>query len=129
MEVQGKFDVNLNPMDVHMPASAFFKPGRMTIDKTFHGALSATSKGEMLSVMTAVPGSAGYVAMEIVSGSLNGKNGTFALQHSGVMDNGQDSLIVKVVPDSGTDELTGLVGDMQIIRNGTEHSYVFTYSL
>ncbi len=128
-EVQGKFDVNLNPLDVHMPASESLKPGRMTIDKIFHGPLSATSKGEMLSVMTAVPGSAGYVAMEIVSGTLDGKTGTFALQHFGVMDNGKDSLILKVVPDSGTDELAGLSGDMKIIREGGEHSYVFNYAL
>ena len=101
----------------------------MTIDKIFHGPLSATSKGEMLSVMTAVPGSAGYVAMEIVSGTLDGKTGTFALQHFGVMDNGKDSLILKVVPDSGTDELAGLSGDMKIIREGGEHSYVFNYAL
>lgn len=127
--VEGKFDVDLNPVEVHMPASDSLKPGRMTIDKTFHGPLSASSKGEMLSVMTDVPGSAGYVAMEIVTGTLDGKTGTFALQHFGVMDNGKDSLVLKVVPDSGTDELTGLSGDMQIIREGGEHSYVFTYTL
>ena len=83
----------------------------------------------MLSLMTAVPGSAGYVAIEIVSGTLNGKSGSFALQHFGVMDKGKDSLILKVVPDSGTEALSGLSGDMKIIQEGGEHSYIFDYSL
>ena len=100
MEVQGKFDVSLQPAEGFMTAKDGMNPGRMTIEKTFHGGLNATSKGEMLSLMTAVPGSAGYVAIEIVSGTLNGKSGSFALQHFGVMDKGKDSLILKVVPDS-----------------------------
>ncbi len=129
MEVQGKFDVSLQPVDGFMTAKDGMNPGRMTIEKTFHGALSATSKGEMLSLMPAVPSSAGYVAIEIVSGTLNGKSGSFALQHFGVMDKGKDSLILKVVPDSGTEALTGLSGDMKIIREGGEHSYIFDYSL
>lgn len=129
MEVQGKFDVDLNPGEMSVAPTESLKPGRMLIDKTFHGTLSATSKGEMLSVMTAVPGSAGYVAIEIVTGSLDGKCGTFALQHFGLMSNGKDSLILKVIPDSGTDELVGLSGDMEIIREGGEHRYVFNYTV
>ena len=101
----------------------------MTIDKQFHGDLEATSRGEMLAVMTTVQGSAGYVAMEVVSGTLAGRRGTFALQHSGSMDRGTPSLSVQVVPDSGTDELAGLAGAMRIIIADGKHSYEMDYRL
>jgi hypothetical protein len=103
------------------------KLNRMSIDKTFQGDLDATSKGEMLSARTPVKGSAGYVAIEQVSGILSGKNGSFMLQHFGIMDKGQDRLILEVVPDSGTGELEGLSGQMKIIIEEGQHFYEFEY--
>ena len=101
----------------------------MLIDKQFHGDLEGTSKGQMLSAMTAVKGSAGYVAIEKVSGKLHGRTGTFVLQHSGIMNRGVPQQSVTVVPDSGTGELTGLAGKMNIIIADGKHSYEFYYTL
>jgi hypothetical protein len=103
--------------------------GRMSIDKQFYGALEAASKGQMLAAMMAVKGSAGYVAMERVSGTLNGRSGTFVLQHTGTMARGEQKLSVTVVPDSGTDQLVGLTGKMAIIIADGKHSYDFEYAL
>jgi hypothetical protein len=103
--------------------------GRMSIDKQFHGDLEGTSKGQMLAAMTEVKGSAGYVAMERVSGTLHGHTGTFALQHSGTMNRGVPQLSVTVVPDSGTGQLAGLMGKMEIIITEGKHSYEFDYTL
>jgi hypothetical protein len=102
--------------------------GRLSIDKQFHGDLEATSKGQMLAVGTDVKGSAGYVAMERVAGTLHGRGGTFALQHSGTMTRGTPQLSVTVVPDSGTGELIGLVGTMEIKIVDGEHFYDFEFS-
>ena len=96
---------------------------RMLIDKQFHGDLEAHSKGQMLAGGTAVKGSAGYVAMEMVTGTLNGRKGTFILQHSATMDRGKPQLSVTVVPDSGTGELVGLAGTMMINIAGGKHTY------
>ena len=101
----------------------------MSIDKQFQGDLKGTSKVEMLAVGTAVEGSAGYVAMEQVNGTLNGRTGTFALQHSGTMTRGTPQLSVTVVPDSGTGELKGLSGRMSILIAGGKHSYEFEYTI
>jgi hypothetical protein len=102
----------------------------MTIDKRFHGDLEAVSRGQMLATTTAVQGSAGYVAMEQVSGTLHGRTGTFVLQHTGTMTRGVPQLSVTVVPDSGTGELVGLSGRMEIkIAEGGKHSYELEYSL
>src|SRR5580658_2270068 len=101
----------------------------MSIDKQFHGDLDATSKGEMLAAGTPAKGSGGYVAMERVSGSLKGRSGTFVLQHNGTMSNGVYQLNVVVVPDSGTGQLAGLTGTMNIILKDGKHSYDFTYTL
>jgi len=103
--------------------------GRMLLDKQFHGDLEATSKGQMLAAGTAVKGSAGYVAMEQVSGTLHGRTGTFVLQHSGTMNRGEPQLSVTVVPDSGTGRLVGLTGRMDIIIEGGKHSYELEYAL
>lgn len=103
--------------------------GRLSIDKVFQGDLQATSKGEMLAHRTAVQGSAGYVAMERVDGTLNGRAGTFVLQHSGTMNRGVQQLALTVVPDSATGELEGLSGSMKIIIEGGQHSYEFEYEL
>ncbi len=120
----GDFEVKLAPQS---PADAPI--GRMSIDKQFHGDLEATSKGEMLAFMTSVKGSAGYVAMEQVTGALNGRSGTFVLQHTGTMARGDQQLSVTVVPDSGTDELKGLTGKMTIIIANGKHSYDFDYEI
>ena len=103
--------------------------GRMALDKRFHGDLDAASRGEMLATRTGVDGSAGYVALERVTGSLHGRTGSFSLQHSGTMDRGTPQLSVTVVPDSGTGELAGLAGTMAILVEGGEHSYGFEYTL
>jgi hypothetical protein len=121
----GTFDVKTTPeADDHAAALGF---GRLRLDKTFHGDLTGTSRGQMLAAGTAVQGSAGYVALERVEGALAGRRGTFILQHHGAMTRGAPSLTVTVVPDSGTDELTGLSGNMTIIIEGKKHSYEFEY--
>lgn len=120
----GEFDVQLTPI-----GAADAAVGSMTFSKTFHGDLAATSTGQMLAVRTPVNGSAGYVAMERVSGTLAGRKGTFALQHSGTMDKGAQTLSVTVVPDSATDDLAGLAGSMAIKIEGGKHLYTFRYSL
>ena len=101
----------------------------MSLDKQFRGDLDATSKGEMLAANTEVKGSAGYVAMERVTGKLHGRSGTFVLQHSGTMNRGSPQLSVTVVPDSGTDQLEGLEGKMAIKIEGGKHFYDFEYAL
>jgi len=129
MNVSGKFNVNLNPLSTYAKGENGVKFGRMSIDKTFHGELDATSKGEMLSAITTIEGSAGYVAIEQVIGSLSGKNGSFVLQHFGTMDKGQDRLILEVVPGSGTKALSGLTGKMKINIEAGQHYYEFVYDL
>lgn len=128
MQASGTFDVKLNPLPAYN-ATEGAGLGRMSIDKQFHGDLAATSQGEMLSAMTEVKGSAGYVAIERVSGTLNGRRGTFVLQHNATMTRGEPYLNVFVVPDSGSGELTGLSGTMNIIIADGKHSYEFTYEL
>src|SRR3712207_6834331 len=125
---RGTFEVQLNPQSL-ADQGADGALGRMSIDKQFHGDLQATSKGEMLSAGTSVAGSAGYVAIERVSGSLHGRHGSFVLQHSGTMNRGAPELSVTVVPDSGTGQLAGLAGRMAIIIDGGTHSYEFDYTL
>ena len=127
MKVSGKFEVKLQPLESYAKGENGITLGRMSIDKTFEGPLSASSKGEMLSVMTATKGSAGYAAIEQVSGTLSGKKGSFVFQHNAIMAKGKSSLHIEVVPDSGTEELTGISGEMSIrIENG-QHYYDFEY--
>ncbi len=123
----GTFEVKLNPASHDKSEDTTL--GRMTIDKQFHGDLEGTSKGEMLSAGTSVKGSAGYVAIERVSGTLNGRRGTFVLQHSGTMTRGAPQLTITVVPDSGTGQLVGLAGKMGITIADGKHSYDFEYTL
>ena len=125
---KGTFDVTLTPQPPDDYADGT-TTGRLTIDKQFQGDLAGTSKGQMLSAMGFVRGSAGYVAIERVTGTLAGKRGTFLLQHNGVMTRGDGKLTVTVVPDSGRDELAGLAGSMTIIVEGKAHSYEFAYTL
>lgn len=125
---RGTFDVKLNPLTAYAQAEDT-SLGRMSIDKQFHGDLEATSKGEMLTAGTAVKGSAGYVAIERVTGTLNGRRGSFTLQHNATMARGEFQLNIIVVPDSGTGELVGLTGKMLIIIANGKHSYEFEYTL
>ena len=128
MHANGPFDVKLSPQSP-APGIEAANLGRQTINKQFHGDLEATSLGEMIAAMSSVQGSAGYVAMERVTGVLHGKRGSFVLQHTGIMDRGTPSLVITVVPDSGTDALTGLTGSMKIQIEQGKHSYTFDYDL
>jgi len=126
---KGPFEVKVAPIEAYNtdPAS---KLGRMSLDKTYHGDIEATSKGEMLSAMGEIQGSAAGVAVERVSGSLAGKSGSFALYHVGVMEAGVPKFwSVNVAPDSGTGALAGITGKMKIIIEGKSHSYEFEYEL
>ncbi|KAA1157666.1 MULTISPECIES: DUF3224 domain-containing protein [Pseudoalteromonas] len=126
--INGEFTVTLAPIEGYAKGQQGINLGRMSIDKTFKGSLNATSQGEMLSAMTPTQGSAGYVAIEQVLGELDGKKGSFVLQHFGTMDKGQDSLILNVIPDSGTGELEGLSGSMKIRIEQGIHYYDFEYT-
>jgi len=126
--ITGTFDVKMTPQPAD-PAVGDPTVGRLALDKQYHGVLSATGKGQMLSVMGTVDSSAGYVAMERVSGNLDGRTGTFALQHMGIMTRGIGELTIWVVPDSGTAELIGIAGTMKIINTDGQHTYEFEYSL
>jgi hypothetical protein len=124
----GEFVVQLAPLPVEgQPEGS--KIGRMSIAKTITGDLIATTKGQMLSAMTDTTGSAGYVAIERVEGTLHGKTGTFVLQHTGTMNRGDRSLSVTVVPDSGTGALEGLTGTFDILIADGKHRYAFRYTL
>ncbi len=129
MKVSGTFEVSLKPLDTYAQGADGVDLGRMSIDKTFRGELEATSQGEMLSAITGVDGSAGYVAIEQVTGSLSGRRGSFVLQHFGIMDKGADRRILEVVPGSASGELAGLRGRMAIDAADGEHSYEFDYQL
>lgn len=123
----GQFTVKLELQAPSMQADKAIV-GRRSLEKQFQGELEATSCGEMLAVMTAVEGSMAYVALEKVTGSLAGKQGSFVLQHASQMVRGKPFQSIRVVPDSGTDDLLGLEGEMQIdIRDG-EHFYNFEYN-
>jgi hypothetical protein len=124
----GTFEVKLSPQAA-IEGVGDPTLGRMAIDKQFHGDLEAVSRGEMLAAMTEREGSAGYVALERVAGTLGGLEGTFALQHSGTMTRGLPQLSVTVVPDSGTGQLAGLSGHMTINIVDGQHSYDFRYTL
>jgi hypothetical protein len=129
---KGTFTVKLQPMSFEgadISSATESKLARMSIDKEIVGDLVATTKGQMLSAMTGTKGSAGYVAIERVTGTLAGKRGSFVLQHTGTMNRGTPSLTVSVVPDSATDELIGLEGDFKIIIADGKHSYEFSYRL
>ena len=122
----GPFTVKLEPQE--MPAEQPLL-GRLRINKEFQGDLSGIGIGQMLSARTAISNSAGYVAIEQVSGALHGREGSFVLQHSSSMVRGQPQQSVTVVADSGTGALEGLTGSMVINNVAGAHSYVFDYSL
>ena len=123
---RGTFQVQLSPQDDAAGAPV----GRMSIDKQFEGELTGTSKGQMLMAASeSVQGSAGYVAIEKVTGTLDGRSGTFYLQHNATMNRGVGDLNIIVIPDTGTEQLTGLSGKMNIIIDAGKHSYEFDYEL
>lgn len=122
----GTFDVKMTPQPTDDSIAGPF--GLLFLDKKFKGDLSAVSKGQMLGAKTAIEGSGAYVALEQVTGTLGGKKGSLILRHCGAMQKGSFNMDVTVVPDSGTDELTGIAGTMKIMIEGGKHSYEFTYS-
>ena len=124
---EGTFEVKVTPQSKDDGAAGPF--GRLLLEKQFHGDLEAVSQGQMLAANTAVEGSGAYVALELVSGTLRGKRGTFVLQHNGTMRRGRYEMLVTVVPDSGTGELSGVAGTMTILIDGSKHSYQFEYTL
>src|SRR5688572_11724402 len=127
-QAKGTFDVKVIPQGTPDTADGIAL-GRMSLDKQFHGDLEATSKGEMLTSSLESNGSAAYVAIERVIGTLNGRTGSFALMHQGTMNRESQKLTVVVVPDSGTGELAGLSGTMTITIVDKKHLYELSYSL
>ncbi len=123
----GSFEVSVQPLaNAEVLADPLF--GRFLLTKKFSGDLDASARGHMLSAGTCIKGSAGYVAIDQVTGSLDGRKGSFVLQHSGSMKRGVPSLSVMVVPDSGTDELAGITGTLSINIVDGKHFYDFLYS-
>jgi hypothetical protein len=127
IHASGSFEVKLTSQAPDESTGAAI--ARLLIDKQFHGDIEAASKGQMLAAGTATEGSAGYVAIEQVSGTLHGRSGSFVLQHNGTMARGASQLQITVVPDSGTGELAGLSGTMTINIVDGKHFYEFDYSL
>lgn len=124
----GSFEISLQPLpNTEVTADSQF--GRLLLNKKFSGDLIATARGQMLSALTSVKGSAGYVAIDHVTGELDGRRGSFVLQHSGSMNRGSQSLSIMVVPDTGTDELVGLSGTLSINIIDGRHFYDFIYSI
>lgn len=123
---KGPFQVKRAPIPVAFDATGL---ARHSLDKSYNGDLEGTSLGEMVSAGGSVPGSAGYVAMERVTGTLHGRAGTFVLQHSATMNRGTPTLVLTVVPDTGTDGLEGLSGSMRIIIDNGTHQYEFDYEV
>jgi hypothetical protein len=126
--VTGEFEVKMQP-EAMSAVAADTGIGRMSLDKQYHGALQASGKGEMLAYMDRALGSGAYVAMELVRGTLDGRDGGFLLHHTGVMTRAAPGLAVKVVPDSGSGELAGLAGTLNIRIEGGKHYYDFDYTL
>jgi hypothetical protein len=125
---KGTFEVEMKPQsDADLQDGVSL--GRMSLDKTFGGDLVATGKGEMLTALTPIKGSAGYVAIERITGTLNGRNGSFVFQHAGSMDGGAQQLSITVVPGSGTGELLGISGTFRLEIAGGKHFYEFEYAL
>lgn len=122
--ITGPFEVNLTPI-----TDDKLEAGRMLIEKTYSGELAGTGLGQMLSSRSSTESSGAYVAIEQFTGSINGREGSFVLQHTGSMNRGADSLTVVVIPDSGTGELAGLSGSMEINIAEGKHFYVFNYTI
>jgi len=126
MRAAGAFEVQLAPIPQHDESLGI---GRLSIDKQYQGDLIATARGEMLSAMGNEQGSAAYVAIERVTGTLHGRSGSFVIQHRGIMTRGAPELVITIVPDSGTGELAGISGVMTIDIRGRDHFYTLEYRL
>jgi|SRR6476661_7428629 len=126
--ISGPFAVSLKPLEMDEELGKQLV-ARMSIEKQFHGDLEATSKGQMLTGGTPIKNSAAYVAIERVTGSLKGRKGSFTLAHAGIMNRGVPSLVITIVPDSGTDQLEGLKGTMIINIEAGKHTYLLDYTL
>jgi hypothetical protein len=121
----GTFTTRFEPMPIEDDTLS-----RMVVEKTIEGDLTGSGRGQMLSVGTPIEGSAGYVLIERITGTLHGRTGSFLLQHSGLMDRGASTLAVTVVPDSGTGELRGLRGQGSITRDASgDHTFTLDYQL
>jgi len=123
----GSFEVSVQPLP-NADVSTDLLFGRFLLNKKFSGDLEGSARGQMLSAGTATKGSAGYVAIDQVTGALGGRKGGFILQHSGCMNRGAPTLSIHVVPDSGTGELAGLTGTLSINIVDGKHFYDFLYS-
>lgn len=126
---KGTFTVDMKPLSSDSPGSGGTPLGRMSLAKVFSGEMTGTSLGEMLTAVSPVAGSAGYVAIERFSGSVLGRYGSFVLQHSGLMNRNARELSISIVPDSGTDELTGIAGRFVLTIEGGAHRYVLEHQL
>ena len=123
----GTFEVQMKPLEQTEPAPGG-SLGRLSLDKQFHGDLEATGQGQMLTAMSDVQGSAAYVAIERVTGTLHGRTGSFALHHRGIMNRGAPSLEISIVPDTGTGDLKGITGTLKIRIEDKKHFYDLEYS-
>lgn len=128
LTAKGSFSVQMTPQK-ELDETRGVSIKRLSLDKTYEGELSATGQGEMLTATTPVQGSAGYVAIEKISGTLDGKSGSFVVQHTGIMGIGAPALDVTIVPDTGTGELTGISGKLKIDNQNGQHTYVLQYAL
>ncbi len=127
-QARGTFEVAMKPANEPETVDGVAL-GRLLLNKQFRGDLVAVGKGEMLTAMTGVDGSAGYVAIERVTGTLNGRQGSFVFQHAGLMNRGAQQLSISVVPESGTGQLIGIAGTFSLDIVDGEHFYIFGYSL
>ena len=128
-QATGTFEVKLAPQKADNPQAEAAGLGRMSLDKQFHGDLEGTGQGEMLSILDREKGSGGYVAIERVTGTLQGREGSFVLQHDATMNRGAAKMDIAVVPDTGTGQLTGIAGSMTIRIEAGKHFYDFEYTL
>ena len=128
MEARGTFEVQVKPVagDEYADGATM---GRMTLDKQFSGDLEGTGKGQMITGMGSVKGSAAYSAIDRITGTVHGRHGSFIIQHTGIMTRGAPSLVITIVPDSGTEQLAGISGTLEINVEGKVHSYVLSYTL
>ncbi len=124
----GTFEVSMKA-EAAAPDAPGSALGRASLEKTYDGDLAGTAVGNMLTAMTETKGSAGYVAIERVTGTLHGREGSFVLQHSGTMERGAQTLSITVVPDSGFGGLAGLTGVLEISVENGRHSYSLEYNL
>lgn len=126
---KGSFDVTVEPQQPDNPQAEAAGVGRLSLDKHFHGALEATSQGEMLAIGDG-SSSGAYVALEKVTGTLDGRTGSFALMHrSGLRGGAPENWSILIVPESGTEELTGIEGEMEITIEDGKHYYELRYTL